>query len=150
MKTRRTKKTIGAAVLAATAAPVIACSSGAAPSSLGPFTISACRMGYSTDANYGVLTGKLYASESEAPGGYAPRASEFTITLTATAVVSSFTVAYYGKNGVELGTDPRAMMTEGGPGANELTAGQKATFESLSVPDGAVSCQVIGSDSGNA
>lgn len=146
------------------------CSSRPAQSNLGPFSITNCKMGFTDGSNY-----SFYESQSAAQAaaknltnawlqanpqwdGYnttlgpnepnydVTEASEFSVTLTATAVVQSFTVAYYNSSGAEISTGT-AFLT-GGP--SELTAGQTARFMDLSAPSGAATCQVIGSDSGNA
>jgi hypothetical protein len=163
-----------ASVLAAGAVTsgVTACSSSRAQSSLGPFTITACMLGW-TD---GEISDPFFASESAAieqgnaaqenyveqaygvslsqvlPGQTVPqlpatRASKFSITLTATAVVKSFTVAYYDASGKEIGTGTAELL---GTGPNELPAGQTATFMAIDAAKDAASCQVIGSDRGNA
>lgn len=161
----------GAALVAAgVVAGAAACSSGPAQSSLGPFTIGSCKLGYiyEIDASeippgegiypsasaamaaghaYFLASGDQNSGDDIVPGDI-DRVSDFTITLTATAVVQSFTVAYYNSSGKEIGTGT-ASLTGNGP--DELTAGQTATFEDTSGSgNGASSCKVIGSDTGNA
>jgi len=152
-------------------AGIAACSSSSGPaqSNLGPFTMTSCKLGWSVPiyptgttggASWNFFTSESAAnklSNSEAAAAtstslagakdYTPNpASMFSITLTATADVSQFTVAYYSSSGTEISTGT-AYLVGGGP--NELTAGQKATFEDTNAPEGATSCQIIGSNAGN-
>ena len=155
---------------AAVTSGVTACSSSPAQSSLGPFTMSSCKLGWGDgDAstffasksaantaatnltNAGAAQVKQEQQEGMPNSGTwaqysASPASEFSITLTATAVVQSFTVAYYNSSGSEISTGTANLVS----GPSELTAGQTATFMDDNAPSGAASCQVIGSDSGNA
>lgn len=151
-------------------AGIAACSSSSGPaqSNLGPFTMTSCKLGWSvpiyTTGTTGGASWNFFTSESAANDrsnteaaadpstvtsvkDYTPNpTSMFSITLTATADVSQFTVAYYSSSGTEISTST-AYLVGGGP--NELTAGQKATFEDTNAPQGATSCQVIGSNAGN-
>jgi hypothetical protein len=130
---------------------VTACSSGGPPqSSLGPFTMTSCKMGWTNqpgvEGSPGFFTSESAANNAAQTLAAPVPASEFSITLTATADVSQFTVAYYNASGTEINTGI-AYLTGDGP--FELTAGQTATFEDTEAPQGATSCQVIGSNSGN-
>lgn len=161
----------GAALMAAgLAASLAACSSGPAQpslgpaqsslgpvqSSLGPFSISPCKMGWTDPQSDTLFMPTASAAQNEINRTSGPNSgdvpypvSEFTVTLTATAVVQSFTVAYYDSSGKEIATGSAHIVS----GPDELTAGQKATFVDNSTfaagGQGAASCQVIGSDSGN-
>jgi hypothetical protein len=111
-----------------------------------------CRLGWTVSTGDLLRPGALpfYTSESAAANADynsdpPTPASEFSITMTATAVVSPFTVAYYNASGTEIGTG--AAKPNDGP--NDLTAGQTATFEDYFAPQGATSCQVIGTNAGN-
>lgn len=138
-----------------------ACSSGPAQPNLGPFSIGSCKLGWADGTNGRTVyssegpavqaaeTANTSASNDPYNGGVATnyqatRAAGFSITLTATAVVSSFTVAYYDSSGTEISTGTAGRT---GLGPDELTAGQKASFLATGAPAGASSCQVIGSDS---
>jgi hypothetical protein len=83
------RKTLAVAALALTGA-LAACSSGPAQSSLGPFTMTPCKMAWADGR------GNLYASWAKAQrgsgGSGATPAAEFSITTTATAVLRTFTV----------------------------------------------------------
>jgi hypothetical protein len=136
-------RTMSAAmVIAGLGVGIAACSSGG-QSSLGPFTISACKLGWED----GTDDGQFFTSQSAAQDAPAKeivtQGSEFTVTLTATADLSGgFTVAYYNSAGTEITTDTAELV---GEGPSELTAGQTATFmdEPNAPISGATSCKVI-------
>jgi hypothetical protein len=150
------KKIIVPAIIGLAVAGLTACSSGPPQSDIGPFTISACKMGWTDPQNDTVFLPTAATAQTEINNFDGPNsgdvpypASQFSITLTATAVVQSFTVAYYDSSGREIATGSASNVS----GPDELTAGQKATFEDnttfIDGAEGATSCQVIGSDTGN-
>lgn len=149
------KQVLAGAAIVVSAIGLAACSSGGpAQSNLGPFSISACKLGWGDGDAETFFASRSAAqnaastldNENSTPGFQASPASDFSITLTATAIVSTFTVAYYNSAGTEISTGT-AYLTSG---LSELTAGQTATFMDGEAPNGAATCQVIGSDSGNA
>lgn len=139
-------RTVSAAIaVAGLGVGIAACSSGDGPaqSSLGPFTISACKLGWEDGADDGQFFTSQSAAQDAPIKEIVTQGSEFTISLTATAdVQSGFTVAYYNSAGTEITTGAAGLV---GTGPSELTAGQAATF--MDMPNfpitGATSCQVI-------
>jgi hypothetical protein len=137
-----------------------ACSSGGSASSLGPFRMTGCQMGWSdprldfftTRSAAQAAINQVWGTNGGVEQVVPTQASTFSLTTTGTVVLGSFTVAYYNKAGTEIATGT-AIRTDNGP--SQLTAGQHATFvdagtfQSSRTSD-AASCQVIGSDSGNA
>lgn len=172
------KKIIGTLVPLALMAPVVACSSGPsqsgvtsgsshqaqaqaagtpqsgpAQSNLGPFTISPCKLIWGDGPGYASTKAEAQAvaDANGFTGTIVPSAS-FTITLSATAVVKSFVVAYFDASGREIATGTATPTS----GPTELIAGQRASFmdqeplQQQGDVSSATSCRVIGSDTGNS